>query len=77
MGEVLSVLQTAQIKNPDARIVLAGGDQGMLLDLLAQLSAEEKRPIQVLECRGQAPDHPVSATCPETRYLKCLTCRVG
>src|SRR5207249_9616444 len=32
-------------------------DQGMLLNLLAQLAAEEKRPIQVLECRGQAPDH--------------------
>jgi 23S rRNA (cytosine1962-C5)-methyltransferase len=44
----------------------------MLQDLLAQLAAEERRPIQVLEYRGQAPDHPVSVTCPETNYLKCL-----
>ncbi len=50
-------------------------EQSMLLELLAQLSAEEKRDIQVLECRGQAPDHPVAATCPETRYLKCIICR--
>lgn len=48
----------------------------MLLDLLAQLAAETKRNIQVLECRGQAADHPVAATCPETSYLKCLICRV-
>jgi 23S rRNA (cytosine1962-C5)-methyltransferase len=44
----------------------------MLLDLLAQLAAEERRAIQVLECRGQAPDHPVAVTCPETQYLKCV-----
>jgi 23S rRNA (cytosine1962-C5)-methyltransferase len=48
----------------------------MLDDLLAQLAAEERRPIQVLERRGQAIDHPVSATCPESNYLKCLVSRV-
>ncbi|HZU36539.1 MAG TPA: class I SAM-dependent rRNA methyltransferase, partial [Gemmataceae bacterium] len=32
----------------------------MLLDLQAQLAADEKRDIQVLERRGQAADHPVS-----------------
>ena len=49
----------------------------MLLDLLAQLSAEMRRPIQVLESRGPSPDHPVAVTCPESNYLKCLICRVG
>jgi 23S rRNA (cytosine1962-C5)-methyltransferase len=44
----------------------------MLVDLLAQLASEERRPIQVLEGRGQAADHPVAVTCPETNYLKCL-----
>jgi 23S rRNA (cytosine1962-C5)-methyltransferase len=44
----------------------------MLQDLLAQLAGEERRLIQVLESRGQAADHPVSVTCPETNYLKCL-----
>lgn len=48
----------------------------MLLDLLAQLAAEMRRPVQILESRGAAADHPVSATCPETGYLKCLICRV-
>jgi 23S rRNA (cytosine1962-C5)-methyltransferase len=49
---------------------------GMLEDLLAQLGAEEKREIQILERRGQAADHPVSAFCPESSYLKCLVSRV-
>ena len=36
----------------------------MLESLLAQLAAEEKRDVQILERRGQAPDHPVAVTCP-------------
>jgi 23S rRNA (cytosine1962-C5)-methyltransferase len=48
----------------------------MLHDLLAQLAAETKRTIQILESRGPAPDHPTAATCPETNYLKCVICRV-
>lgn len=48
----------------------------MLLELLAGLAIEMKRTIQILESRGPAPDHPVSATCPETNYLKCIICRV-
>jgi len=34
------------------------------------------RDVQVLETRGQGPDHPVTVACPETRYLKCRICRV-
>jgi 23S rRNA (cytosine1962-C5)-methyltransferase len=49
----------------------------MLHELLAQLAAETRRPIQVLESRGPAPDHPMAPTCPETHYLKCLICRVA
>lgn len=48
----------------------------MLHELLAQLAAETKRTIQILESRGPSQDHPVSATCPETSYLKCVVCRV-
>ncbi|MBX9680452.1 MAG: class I SAM-dependent rRNA methyltransferase [Gemmataceae bacterium] len=48
-----------------------------LLDLLSQNAADSKRTIQVLEMRGPSPDHPVSATCPETNYLKCIICRVA
>jgi 23S rRNA (cytosine1962-C5)-methyltransferase len=48
----------------------------MLEDLLAQLAVEQNREIQILERRGQAADHPVAMTCPESDYLKCLICRV-
>ena len=48
----------------------------MLDDLLAQIAAEERRDVQILEHRGQAPDHPVSAVCPESNYLKCIISRV-
>jgi 23S rRNA (cytosine1962-C5)-methyltransferase len=50
--------------------------QDMLTSLLAQLAAEERRDVQILERRGQAADHPVAASCLETSYLKCLLCRV-
>lgn len=48
----------------------------MVEGLLSQLAAETKRRIQILDVRGQAPDHPVAATCLESSYLKCLICRV-
>jgi 23S rRNA (cytosine1962-C5)-methyltransferase len=48
----------------------------MLEELLAQLAAEEKRDIQILERRGPAADHPVSASCLESHYLKCLIARM-
>jgi 23S rRNA (cytosine1962-C5)-methyltransferase len=40
------------------------------------LAREERRDIQLLESRGQAPDHPVAVTCLESHYLKVLICRV-
>lgn len=49
----------------------------MLDELLAQVAAEQRREVQILAHRGQAPDHPVSAVCLESNYLKCLVCRVG
>jgi 23S rRNA (cytosine1962-C5)-methyltransferase len=48
----------------------------MLENLLAQLAAEEKRVVQVLQRRGPAPDHPVSVSCLESHYLKCLIAHV-
>ncbi len=44
--------------------------------MLAEVSLRSDRAIQFLEIRGQAPDHPISAHCPETSYLKCFICRV-
>ena len=46
------------------------------LHMLAEVARRTGRDIQVLEQRGAAPDHPVSATCLESEYLKCFICRV-
>jgi 23S rRNA (cytosine1962-C5)-methyltransferase len=46
------------------------------LHMLAEVAARSGRQIQVLEQRGAAADHPISATCLEGEYLKCLICRV-
>ena len=51
-------------------------DRQMLHDLLAQEASKAHRPLQILESRGASADHPVSALCPETNYLKCVICRV-
>jgi 23S rRNA (cytosine1962-C5)-methyltransferase len=48
----------------------------MLEELLSQLAAEARRDVQVLERRGPAVDHPVSVSCPESHYLKCILARV-
>ena len=52
-------------------------DRALFADVLAQVAELSGRPIQFLEQRGQAPDHPVSASCLETEYLKCFLCRVA
>jgi 23S rRNA (cytosine1962-C5)-methyltransferase len=70
------------------RLVEAGGilvmccctgliTRDLLHDLLAQVAAEGRTLLQILDSRGAAADHPVAATCPETSYLKCVICRVA
>ena len=49
----------------------------MLEDLMAQTAVAEKREFQFLDRRGPAADHPVSATCREGAYLKCVIGRAG
>ncbi len=44
--------------------------------MLVSVAQQSGRDIQILQQRGAAADHPVSATCPETEYLKCFICRV-
>jgi 23S rRNA (cytosine1962-C5)-methyltransferase len=51
-------------------------DRMLFLDILGQVAELSNRPIQILEQRGQAADHPVSASCLETEYLKCVIARV-
>lgn len=48
----------------------------MFEEMLSSVAAATGRRIQILEARGQAPDHPVSVQCLESNYLKCYLCRV-
>jgi 23S rRNA (cytosine1962-C5)-methyltransferase len=50
---------------------------GDFLGAVGRAAADEGRAVRVLERLGQGPDHPVSATCAETEYLKCLICHVA
>ncbi len=45
------------------------------IDVLARAAIAAGRPLQQLELRGQAADHPVSLHCRETAYLKCVIAR--
>jgi 23S rRNA (cytosine1962-C5)-methyltransferase len=65
---------------PDGVLVTCSCSGRVTLDeftgAVARAAVGERRAVQVLEARGQAPDHPVAASCPESAYLKCLICRV-
>lgn len=45
------------------------------LEVLAGAARHVGREMQILEQRGQAPDHPVALACRETAYLKCVILR--
>ena len=47
-----------------------------LTDAVQRAARHLGRLAQVVEFRGQAPDHPVHPAIPETRYLKAVVCRV-
>lgn len=46
------------------------------LVMLAGVSQRSRRLLQMLECRGAAADHPVSMSCLDGEYLKCVIARV-
>ena len=45
-------------------------------EILAAAAVDANRRVQILETHAASPDHPEILTFPETRYLKCLICRV-
>ena len=51
-------------------------DRDEFAGMLVDVALRSGRTLQILESRGQSPDHPISAFCPETAYLKCFICRV-
>jgi len=44
--------------------------------LILEAAADARRPLRLVERRGQAKDHPVLAGVPETAYLKCFVFQV-
>jgi 23S rRNA (cytosine1962-C5)-methyltransferase len=46
------------------------------LETLRQAASQAGRAVRLLEMRGQAYDHPVLLSCPETDYLKCAVLQV-
>ncbi len=47
------------------------------LEVITQASRDVHRTIRIVESRGQAKDHPILATVPETSYLKCIVLHVS
>jgi 23S rRNA (cytosine1962-C5)-methyltransferase len=45
------------------------------LELIQSAAQDARRPVQLLERRGQSTDHPMLLGMPETQYLKCLIFR--
>jgi len=45
-------------------------------EIIAAAAIDANRRVQLLETHAASPDHPEILTLPETRYLKCLICRV-
>lgn len=84
-----SALRAYQKLNSGALDVLAPGgvlvtnscsgrvSRSDFLNMLCDVSRRRGRSISILESRGAAPDHPISVSCPETDYLKCMICEVG
>ena len=73
-------LLAMQLLNPDGILITCSCSGHVLREdfeqVIAKASLEAQRSVQILEERGQAPDHPVATTCLETAYLKCFVCRV-
>ena len=46
-------------------------DRETFLSVIRGAAAEARRRVRLIECRTQAPDHPVLLSMPETEYLTC------
>ena len=47
------------------------------LNMLADVARRRRRDMIVMENRGASADHPMSISCPESDYLKCVIAQVG
>lgn len=51
-------------------------DRVMFMEMLRSAARDAGRQARIIETRGQAKDHPVSLSVPETEYLKCVLMEV-
>jgi 23S rRNA (cytosine1962-C5)-methyltransferase len=51
-------------------------DRETFVDTLRQAGQQAGRTLRLVEMRGQAYDHPILLSCPETDYLKCAVLQV-
>jgi 23S rRNA (cytosine1962-C5)-methyltransferase len=72
-------LRALQILRPGGILVTASCSyhlsEAMLEEIVLDAGNDAGRPVQILERRGAARDHPVLLGVPETRYLKLLVAR--
>jgi 23S rRNA (cytosine1962-C5)-methyltransferase len=73
--EAMSVLASDGILVSCSCSGLVGRDE--FVSALSKAALQSERRVQILEERGQAPDHPVSVHCLESRYLTCCILRVS
>ncbi len=50
--------------------------EAQFLETIVAAARDAKRQIRLIQQRGAGPDHPILATMPETRYLKCVIAQV-
>jgi len=70
-----------RLAEEDSRLVLCSCTgsvtRNMLLELISQVAAEERRDARLIRVSGAAADHPIASSCPESEYLKCFVLGVS
>jgi len=73
-------LRAIRLLNPGGTLITNSCSHHVSLQeftaIVAAAASDAGRRVQLLETHAAAPDHPEILTLPETRYLKCLICRV-
>jgi 23S rRNA (cytosine1962-C5)-methyltransferase len=69
-------LRALKLLEPGGVLVTCSCSRPVTRELFAKMlrdaANDARRDVQILEERGQPPDHPVLIAAPETAYLKCV-----
>lgn len=73
-------LRAIQLLKPGGILITCSCSYHMTMELflgmLADAAADARRPLQIVETRLQARDHPILIGVPESQYLKCVIARL-